>query len=144
MSNPQYFRSRAAEYRQLAKNSQNEIRAGNLFEVANLFNCMADDLIRLEQLSCERARVIPIFQLFRNRNSREGQRTRWQSGMRIFWHVIVPYLSGTLWQLLARRLVQIRQPPNGMCKRPRLPLSIDPTPRWITLAARGSRPSGTC
>lgn len=44
MSNPEHFRSRAALYRQLAQNAKEERRAGDMFEIANLFTSMADEL----------------------------------------------------------------------------------------------------
>jgi hypothetical protein len=47
MSNPEHFRSRAAAYRQIAQNSLDERTAGDMFEIANHFNSMADALTRL-------------------------------------------------------------------------------------------------
>ena len=44
MTNPEHFRSRAAAYRRLALASLDERCAGDLFEIASLFNSMADDL----------------------------------------------------------------------------------------------------
>ncbi|HTQ12696.1 MAG TPA: hypothetical protein VMH86_02380 [Rhizomicrobium sp.] len=44
MSNPRYFRSRAAEYRRLALDCADEQQAGNLFEIAGMFDSMAADM----------------------------------------------------------------------------------------------------
>lgn len=49
MSNPEHFRSRADAYRRFAHDSRDEVHAGDMFEIANLFNSMADDLARLRQ-----------------------------------------------------------------------------------------------
>lgn len=49
MLSPEHFRSRAAEYRQLAEGSQDERRAGDLFEIAEMFKSMADDLTLMRQ-----------------------------------------------------------------------------------------------
>ena len=47
MSHPRHFRSRAAAYRQLARESRNEHHAGDMFEIANLFDSIANDLALL-------------------------------------------------------------------------------------------------
>jgi len=49
MSNPEHFRRRATAYRQLAQESLNEEIAGDMFEIAKMFNSMADDLTLLWQ-----------------------------------------------------------------------------------------------
>ena len=41
---PENFRSRASEYRRIAQNSQDQKRAGEVFEIAHLFDSMADNL----------------------------------------------------------------------------------------------------
>ena len=48
MANSDHFRSRAVAYRQLAVDSKNERTEGDMFEIANMFNCMAEKLLALE------------------------------------------------------------------------------------------------
>jgi hypothetical protein len=50
MSNPVYFRQRATAYKQLALVAGDGSRAEGLFDVANMFNRMADDLRALQSL----------------------------------------------------------------------------------------------
>jgi hypothetical protein len=44
MSHVDHFRSRVSAYRKLANESKDEETAGDMYEIANLFNRMADDL----------------------------------------------------------------------------------------------------
>jgi hypothetical protein len=49
MSSVEYFRARASAYRQLANASKDERVSGDMYEIACMFNHMADDL-RARQL----------------------------------------------------------------------------------------------
>ena len=77
MSNLEHFRSRAAEYRRLAQDSRDERRAGDLFEIANLFDSMAahPTFLTKHALFPPQSRILGISAIF------AGARTSiWQSG----------------------------------------------------------------
>jgi hypothetical protein len=57
MTNPDFFCQRAASYRQLAQDSEDQDRAGDLFEVAALFDAMAADLDLLNRAKREKFAV---------------------------------------------------------------------------------------
>jgi len=48
MLNSDHCRSRAAACRQLAIDSKNERTEGDMFEIASMFSCMAEELYALE------------------------------------------------------------------------------------------------
>jgi hypothetical protein len=53
MSNPEHFRGRADVYLQLALDCTDERNAETLFDIASMFNSMANELTLLRRVQCQ-------------------------------------------------------------------------------------------